>query len=132
MTFDAQRVAALLADDVHAAGLGVELVSVTDSELVVGIDLTEAHTNFLGSTHGGVVFSLADCALSLASNSSGTAVAIDTHLVYSAPSRPGDRIEARIVEVTRGGTLGTYRAEVTRNDGRVVALFTGTVYINQG
>jgi acyl-coenzyme A thioesterase PaaI-like protein len=59
-------------------------------------------------------------------------VAIDTHLVLTAASRPGDRLQARVHEVSRGRTLGTYRAEVTRSDGRIVALFTGTVYINQG
>jgi acyl-coenzyme A thioesterase PaaI-like protein len=79
-----------------------------------------------------MVFSLADCAFSLASNSAGpAAVAIDTHLVLTAASGPGDRLEARIREVSRGRTLGTYRAEVTRSDGRVVGLFTGTVFINQ-
>ena len=132
MRFDPDRIAGLLADDVYSSRLGVELVSVTDSEVVIGMTLTKDHTNFLGSTHGAVVFSLADCALSLASNSAGTAVAIDTHLVYSAGSEPGDRLEARITESTRGRTLGTYRAEVTRSDGRLVGLFTGTVYINQG
>jgi acyl-CoA thioesterase len=79
-----------------------------------------------------VVFSLADCALSLASNSVvDPAVAIDTHFVLTAASRPGDRLEARIRESSRGRTLGTYRADVTRSDGRTVALFTGTVYINR-
>jgi acyl-CoA thioesterase len=132
MAFDPERVSTLFPDDIVARDLGVELVSVTDKEIVVALGLTESHTNFHGSTHGGVVFSLADCALSLASNSAGTAVAIDTHLVFTAPSHPGDRLEARITELTRGRTLGSYRAEVTRSDGRLVGLFTGTVYINQG
>ena len=130
--FDRDRVAGLLADDAYAAGLGIELVEVTEDEIVVAMDLTEAHTNFLGGGHGGVVFSLADCALSLASNSAGEpALAINTHLVLTAPSRPGDRLEARIRENSRGRTLGTYRAEVTTDDGRAIALFTGTVYINR-
>lgn len=132
MSFDRKRIGELLAADAYAAGLGVHLVSVSDTEVVVGMDLTGDHANFLGSTHGGAVFSLADCAFSLASNSEGTAVAIDTHMVYSASAGPGDRLEASIIEMTRGRTLGTYRAEVTRGDGRLVALFTGTVYIDQG
>jgi acyl-CoA thioesterase len=79
-----------------------------------------------------MVFSLADCAFSLASNNAGdAAVAIDTHLVLTAATRVGDRLEARVREVSRGRTLGTYRAEVTRGDGRTAALFTGTVYINR-
>jgi acyl-CoA thioesterase len=130
--FDPERVASLLADDRYAHTLGIELVEVSDEEIVVAIEVTEAHQNFLGVGHGGMVFSLADCAFSLASNNAGdAAVAIDTHLVLTAASRVGDRLEARVKEVSRGRTLGTYRAEVTRGDGRTAALFTGTVYINR-
>jgi acyl-CoA thioesterase len=131
--FDAERVTRLLADDSYAIGLGIEMVEVSQEQIVIGLDVTDSHANFLGVGHGGMVFSLADCAFSLASNSAGPpAVAIDTHLVLTAASRPGDRLQARVHEVSRGRTLGTYRAEVTRSDGRIVALFTGTVYINQG
>lgn len=131
--FNEERVARLLADDRYARNLGVELVEVGDEQITVALDVTDDHANFLGVGHGGMVFSLADCAFSLASNSAGSdAVAIDTHLVLTAASRPGDRLEARVRELSRGRTLGTYRAEVTRPDGRIVGLFTGTVYINQG
>lgn len=130
--FDRARVEGLLAADNYAKDLGVELIDVSADEIVVGLDVTDDHANFLGVGHGGMVFSLADCAFSLASNSAGPdAVAIDTHLVLTAASRPGDRLEARIREISRGRTLGTYRAEVSRTDGRIVGLFTGTVFINQ-
>lgn len=128
--FDRDRVAELLASDPYAKGLGVELGTVDDDEIVVTLEVSDAHANFLGVGHGGVVFSLADCAFSLASNSAGArAVAIDTHLVITAAAKPGDRLEARVREVSRGQSLGTYRAEVCRGDGRIVALFTGTVFI---
>lgn len=106
------------------------MVSVTDDEIVVAMVVGEPHVNFLGVGHGGVVFSLADCAFSLASNNAGDrAVAIDTHLVLTASTKPGDRLEASVTETSRGRTLGTYRVDVTRDDGRTVALFTGTVHI---
>jgi uncharacterized protein (TIGR00369 family) len=80
-----------------------------------------------------MVFSLADCAFSLASNAAGErAVAIDTHLVLTAPARLGDRLRATVTEASRGRTLGTYRVDVTRQDGRKVGLFTGTVHITPG
>lgn len=131
--FDATRVGQLLGADTYANGLGISLVSVDDDAIVVALDVTEEHTNFLGVGHGGMVFSVADCAFSLASNSAGDrAVAIDTHLVLSGGCQPGDQLEARVVEVTRGRRLGTYRVDVTSGDGRTVALFTGTVYISAG
>ncbi|MGH8947199.1 MAG: PaaI family thioesterase [Acidimicrobiia bacterium] len=129
--FDRQRVADLLAADPYAGKLGVELVSVTDQEIVVALAMRPDHLNFLAVGHGGVIFSLADCAFSLASNQAGDrAVAIDTHLVLTAATKEGDRLQARVREVSRGTTLGTYRAEITRDDGRVAGLFTGTVFIS--
>lgn len=119
---------ALLEKDPYARLLGIEMVS--KAPVTVGLDITERHLNFHGATHGGVVFSLADTVFALASNQAGDrAVAIDTHLVFTAPSGLGDRLTAVAEEVTRGRTLGTYRITVTRSDGRVVGVFTGTVYI---
>ncbi len=129
--FERERVAGMLAADPYAAGLGVSLEEVAETEIVVSMVVEERHTNFLGGGHGGMVFSLADVAFSLASNAAGDrAVAIDTHLVLTGATRVGDRLEARAIEATRGRTLGTYRVTVTRPDGRVVALFTGTVHIS--
>ena len=129
--FDRTRIEELLAADKYAGNLGVELVGVAPDSIAVALDVTDDHTNFLGVGHGGMVFSLADCAFSLGSNAAGDrAVAIDTHLVLTAASRPGDRLRAVVTETSRGRTLGTYRVEVTRGDGRVVGLFTGTVFIS--
>lgn len=121
---------ALLAADPYAFGLGIELTSVSEGEIVVEMEVKAEHLNFLGVGHGGMVFSLADCAFSLASNAAGDrAVAIDTHLVLTAPALRGDRLKASVTEASRGRTLGTYRVDVSRGDGRTVALFTGTVHI---
>ena len=130
MGFDRARVEKMFHDDAYARALGIDLVSVTDDRITVALAVGPAHLNFLGVGHGGAVFSLADCAFSLASNSAGDrAVAIDTHLVLTAASREGDRLEAVVEESSRGRTLGTYRAVVSREDGRTVGLFTGTVHI---
>lgn len=128
--YDRERVSRLLAEDAFARGLGIEMVSVEEDGITIAMDVRPEHLNFLGVGHGGVVFSLADCAFSLAANSAGSrAVAIDAHLVLTAAAREGDRLLARAAEVTRGRTLGTYRVDVTRDDGRVAGLFTGTVHI---
>lgn len=116
--------------DLYDRSQGFRLVSITDNDIVVSMTVREDQINFLGGTHGGVLFSLADCAFSLASNAYGEpAVAIDTHLAITAPSQVGDELTATVRELTRGRTLATYRVDVTRADGRIVGLFTGTVYI---
>jgi len=123
------RIRELLDRDRYAASLGISLVAVTEDEVIVEMPLTPDHENFHDGVHGGAVFSLADCAFSLASNAPGDAVAIDTHLALTAGAAAGDTLTAVAVEITRGRTLGTYRVTVTRGDGRICGLFTGTVYV---
>jgi phenylacetic acid degradation protein PaaD len=125
-----ERITANLAADPYAALLGIGLVAVGDTSVVVSMPVGADHENFLGGTHGGALFSVADCAFSLASNAyDEPAVAVDTHLAITAPTAAGDTLTATAVEVHRGRTLATYRVEVTRDDGRVCGHFTGTVYI---
>ena len=119
--------------DPYAKELGVDLVRVTSDEITLSLEVTDRLTNFLGLGHGGVVFSLADIGMSYASNvQEGTSLAVDAHLILTAPIRSGDRLVARITEISRGRALGTYRAEMTRSDGRTVGSFTGTVHISAG
>ena len=123
-----RHVESLLGEDPYAALLGVELVSVDDASIVLRMEVRPDMTNFAGTTHGGAVFSLADCALSLASNVAGPAVAVDTHLAVTAASSPGETLEATAVEEAAGNRLATYRVTVRRGDGRVCGVFTGTVF----
>lgn len=118
--------AGLLAADAFAESLGVTLVS--DDPITVTMEVGDRHTNFLGVTHGGVVYTLADVALSLVSNSGGTrSLMVDSHLVASAGSQPGDRLTAVAQPVSVGRTLASFRIDVHRDDGRLVGAFTGTV-----
>ena len=126
---DAERVGKLLAADRYASGLGIRLVEVGEETITVEMPVVESMTNFQGGLHGGVLFSLADCALSLYSNSYGApAVAIDTHMVFSAAVSPGEKLSAVAEEINRGRNLATYRVLVHRADGRVAGHFTGTVF----
>lgn len=125
---DVQRSLAQLEADPFASALGVRLVDTDGDGLTLEMTVSDEHLNFMGATHGGVVFGLADVALSLASNAERTAVAIDAHIVYSSASSPGDVLRVDIERVTGGRTLGTFRATISRGDGRVVAVFTGTVF----
>ncbi len=116
--------------DPYIASQGFILEEVHDDGVSVAAIVRPDQTNFQGSTHGGVIFSLADCAFSLAGNAySESAVAIDTHMVYTAPSKVGDRLVATATEMTRGRTLCSYRVIITRPDGRTVGLFTGTALV---
>lgn len=116
----------LLAADAVAQQLGVELEAT--EPLTLGLAIEDRHTNFLGVTHGGVTYTLADIALSLASNVGGArSLMVDSHLVATGGSSPGDRLTAVVTPITEGRTLASYGIEVRRGDGRIVGSFTGTV-----
>ncbi len=118
----------LLADDPYAQSLGIRWVDGDDGSCQVEMTIEDNHLNFAGVTHGGVVFSLADCAFSLVSNGPGRlAVAIDTHLVLPAGSTAGAVLRATARQVYLGNRIATYRVEVT-STGEPVGLFTGTVH----
>ena len=130
MVFDETRVKSLRADDRYASAMGVRIVEVNDDTLVLELDVEGRHTNFYEMGHGGMVFSLADCALSLASNSDHQkALAVDAHIALTAPARPGDTLIASISRVSASSKLATYSVTVSRDDDVVCASFTGTTYI---
>ena len=118
----------MAASDPYAELLGARLVGADPERLAVELEVVPRHTNFMGLVHGGAVYSLADFALSLISNAEVEAVALDTHLVQPASARVGDRLTATACPATRSRSVATYRITVERGDGRVVGLFTGTVF----
>lgn len=124
---DQARLAGLVEADTYAASLGVRLAD--GDGVAVEMTVGSQHLNFLGSLHGGAMFSLADCALSIAANYESRAMAIDTHMALTGQATAGDVITATAETVTRGRRLGTYRVHVTRSDGRVIGVFTGTVLL---
>jgi acyl-CoA thioesterase len=126
-----RRVEELFAADAYARYLGIELIDPDPTRVTVRMPITPDHLNFYEVTHGGALFSIADCAFSLASNAHGDrAVAIDTHLALTAGTTAGSTLTAVAEESTRGRTVATYRVVVSRADGRVCGLFTGTVHVS--
>ena len=124
-----ERVKNLAARDAFATFLGAKCLDAGPGMAVVGMTIGEQHMNFNGTCHGGVLFSLADTAFGLASNSHGRlAAAVDAHIGFTAPVRVGDALVATARELNRSNRIGTYRVDVRRNDD-MVAAFTGTVYI---
>lgn len=91
-------------------------------------ELRPEFLNSAGSAHGGFLFSLADSAFALASNSHGAlALALSAHIEYFKASRAGQQIEAEAREINLTRRTGVYQVEI-RTGGDLIALFTGTVY----
>jgi acyl-CoA thioesterase len=94
----------------------------------VRVRLGPEHCNSYGSAHGGFLYTLADAAFALASNSHGAlAVALSTHMEYLAATKPGELLEAIATEIHLGRRVAVYRVDV-HSEGRLVGTFTGTVH----
>jgi len=90
--------------------------------------VTQDHTNFVGFTHGGAIFALADCAFAEAANfGDEQAVAVQVSINYLKPSSEGDTLTAEAVRVSDGKTFCLYNVSV-RKEAKVVALFSGLAY----
>lgn len=114
--------------DPFMIALGFEGGVAAPGEARLQVRLKPEHLNNWGSAHGGLLFSLADSAFALASNSHGPlAVALSAHIEFLRPSRVGELLVATAAEVNRTHRTGVYRIEVRRGDD-LIALFTGTVF----
>jgi len=127
---EAERVGQwMLKEDRLAGLLEMELVAVSPGACQVRMAVRPEMLNAVGLTHGGATYALADFAFAVASNSHGqVAVALNTQMSYPAASRLGDSLLATAREVSRGARTGLYSIEVSTASGKLVGLFTGTVF----
>ena len=82
--------------------------------------------NGFGTCHGGVLYTLADTALSCACNSRNErSVAQHCSIVYLRPGRLGERLTANAIERSSAGRVGIYDVKLTDSSGEVIAEFFG-------
>ena len=106
-----------------AAGLSVRVLEAAGGRARVTMTVRPDMLNSQGVCHGGVIFTLADCALEYASNSHGpTTVAAAAGIDFVRPVPVGSELTAVCQERHRGRVAGNYDVEVTDADGRIVAL----------
>lgn len=117
-------------EDRHAQRLGIELLELSAGYARVGMAVKEDMTNFHGITHGGAVFTLADSAFALASNSHGiSAVALTVSIDYLAMTAPGDYLVAVAEEVQRSRKVSNYNIRVLNREEKVIAVMRGITYL---
>jgi acyl-CoA thioesterase len=114
--------------DAFAAHLGIELLEVSPGGAKVKMEISDAHKNSHGTVHGGAIFTLADAAFALASNSHGIpAAAINATISYMKSATSGTLL-AEATEFSLNPKLATYVVRVTDGNGENIALFQGMVY----
>ena len=114
--------------DTWARDAGIELLEVSTGRAKVRMQVEERHKNSHGTVHGGAIFTLADTAFALASNSHGIpAAAINAHISY-VKSASGGTLYADAEEFSINPKIATYTVVITDGDGAKIAIFQGMVY----
>ena len=114
--------------DNFAQALGIQVLEAKDGYAKVYMKVEKSHTNALGFTHGGAIFSLADYAFAQACNfGNNVAVAVQVSINFLKPSTEGDVLTAEATRISEGKTTGLYQVTVRKED-KTLALFTGLAY----
>ena len=89
----------------------------TDGAVVLGLEVTEAHTNSRGFVHGGLISALADNAMGLSCGhrlgDGASLVTVNLTLDFLASAQVGQWLEFDTIFVKPGGTLCFAQAFVT-------------------
>ncbi|MEN6306211.1 MAG: hotdog fold thioesterase [Anaerohalosphaeraceae bacterium] len=114
--------------DRFAKHCGIVLMEVSKGSAKVKMDITADHINGVGIVQGGAIFTLADLAFAMASNSYGTvAVAINVNISFIKAINKGT-LYAQATETSMNPKLATYDVRVTDDTDNLIALFQGMVY----
>lgn len=126
MNTDEARI--LFANDRYAALTGVEIVETSTGYCKARMKIEDKVMNGANVVQGGAIFTLADFAFAVASNSHGQlALAINVNISFLKAASAGT-LHAVATEVTEPARLGAYDVLVTDDEGEIVARFNGMVY----
>lgn len=125
---DYENAAAFLEGDKFAHETGIELIEVSKGFARVSMKIEDKHRNSHGTVHGGALFTLADVAFAVASNSHGIpASAINAHITYMTAAKDGV-LTAEAHEFALNHKLASYTVTITDENENKIAIFQGMVY----
>ena len=114
--------------DQYARHSGIELVSAAPGHAIARMPVRAHHLNAIGGVQGGAIFTLADFAFAVASNTRGNvAVAINVSITFMKSVSTGV-LQAEAHEVSHNPKLGAYTVNITDEHNALVAVFQGLAY----
>lgn len=115
-------------EDKFARHTGIELLEMGPGRARASMRIEPFHFNGARTVHGGAIFTLADFAFAVASNSHGTlAMGINTSVSFVKAATKGT-LYATAQEQALNPKLASYLVQITDDAGDVVAIFQGMVY----
>ena len=120
----------MMTRDLFTKWLGIERLEEKEGYSRLRMKIREDMCNGFDIAHGGICYSLADSALSFASNSHGKhALSIETSISHLMPLKAGTVIYATARELSLRNHLGHYEVRIETEDKQLAAFFKGTVYL---
>lgn len=115
-------------NDQFADHSGIELIDARPGWARVKMSVQAFHLNGAGTVHGGALFTLADFAFAVASNSHGQlAMGINTSMSFIKAVSDGI-LYGEAQELSLNRRLGNYQVKITDQAEQLIALFQGTAY----
>ncbi len=116
-------------NDRFARMVGVEIKEVRPGYARVTMQVEDKHLNSVDITHGAAVFTVADTAFALASNSHGTvSLALNMSINFLKATGLGNVLTAVATEDKLTNRTGLYRLTVEDETGELVCVAEGLVY----
>ena len=120
--------AAILRKDQATMLLGIRIDNVGAGRVTISMDVRPEMINGHDLCHGGYIFTLADSACAIVSNSRNVNMVLQSSTItYLNAARLGDRLTAVGEEQKIRGRSGVIDVAVSDQDGTLVALFRGLV-----
>ncbi|MFX1449865.1 MAG: PaaI family thioesterase [Promethearchaeota archaeon] len=109
--------------------LGIKILKIEKGYALVTLKMREEFLNFNNLIHGGIIYSVADVAFSLASNSSGiSAVALQVNINFLKPVHINDELIAEVKLKKFGKTVSLYEMEVYNGEKQLIASLIGNAF----
>lgn len=110
--------------------LDIQVIEVGERYSKLQLEVRDDMLNALGSTHGGIIFSLADSAMGYAANYNNQqhALALEASVTFTRRTGSGDIITAEATCTHNGKTTALYLVTVLNQQQQTIALFKGTVF----
>ncbi len=124
-----QDVAAFIAaHDAFINLLGIRITEAVPGRATAVLDLEAKHLNSFGTVHGGVLFSLAECAFGVAANAHGKlSVAVNCSITFTKPGLQG-QLSAVARETSKGPRISSYAVEISNDAGEIISTYQGLAY----
>ena len=116
-------------NDRFANSNGMQIESIDEGYAKTSMVIQDNHLNAANVVHGGAIFTLADYAFGIASNTYGTiALSINSSISFLNGAKKGEKLFAVACEIDKNFKLGSYTVTVTNGEDKTIAIFQGMVY----